>query len=84
MVKSTVENWQPVQASLAETPDLRGIATGPKGYKERNENMKRKMTEREDEEEDVGPAPMDEDEGHAATKRRKAEGSRYIPVRLRS
>ena len=82
MVKSTVDNWQPAQHTLAETPDLRGIGTGPKGYKERNENMKRKMTERDEEDEDDGPTAMEQDELHAeqSTKRRKAEGSKYIPV----
>lgn len=84
MVVNSVDNWVPKQERPAETPDLRGIGTGPKGFKERNETLKRKMREREEEEDD-GPAAMEEDppQDEQSLKRRKAEGAKYIPVRGR-
>jgi len=73
----------PRQEQRAETPDLRGIGTGPKGFKERNETLKRKMRERDEADEaDEGPSAMEEDaqQDDQSLKRRKAEGSKYIPV----
>ena len=82
-MSNSVENWIPRQEQRAETPDLRGIGTGPKGYKERNEVLKRKMRERDEEEaDDEGPTAMEEDpQDNHSLKRRKAEGAKYIPVR---
>ena len=81
-MSNSVENWIPRQEQRAETPDLRGIGTGPKGYKERNEVMKRKIRERDEEVDDEGPTAMEEDpQDNHSLKRRKAEGAKYIPVR---
>ncbi|GAX84922.1 hypothetical protein CEUSTIGMA_g12343.t1 [Chlamydomonas eustigma] len=76
------EEWVPVQATLPEAVDLRGIATGPKGYKERNENLKRSIQDRDDD-----FTAMDEDaaaEDGQSIKRRKADFVKYIPIHQRN
>ena len=80
------DDWMPAQATLPECNDLRGLGTGPKGYKERNEGLKRKMQGREEDDEEAEANAMDEDDAPInpadlqSSKRRKAEGAKYIPV----
>lgn len=78
--RTTAEDWEPALEVQPQAIDFRGIKTQPKGYKERN---KRKLDDdyaaHEAQTQEAGPSSMEVDEGQAG-KRRKAEGTAYIPV----
>eukprot|EP00798_Chlamydomonas_sp_ICE-L_P001509 gene1509-32887_t len=74
--------WKVKQVTQPDTPDLRGSVLGPKGYKER---CKRKRDEQHlleviDPSTLPGAGMEVDDEDGAASKRRKAEGAKFIPV----
>lgn len=90
--KRSFDDWTPAQDKQAESKDFRALKTGPKGYKERNKRkiedaMQEGLQQDEDMAVDAAPAvdedAMEDDSLQQSSKRRKAEGKQYIPVRGR-